>query len=275
MGWLEELKDRRFWRAVTAECLAMFFFIFICIGCALSTLGMVDKALGEPMFTSPPSDILSISLCFGLTIFVLAHCFGHISGAHINPAVTLALVISRQVSLLRGLFYVAAQCIGSIIASGVIMGIMGLDGDTMGGYNAASGHADVRIARALVTEWLLTFLLCFTVLATIDPSRTSGAVQGPLAIGMAVGVAHLIAVPITGCGINPARSLGPAIFANNASAREDLWIFLLAPFVGAATAAVVYPYWFAEEFFEGGLKGVFHSSSKVSSITDAGPEHLK
>jgi len=257
MSFMEPM-NRAFWRAVTAEFLAMFLFVFIAVGCALSTLNIASGANELAKYNAT----LSISLCFGLTIFVLIHCFGHISGAHINPAVTFALVIARDVTPLRGLLYVLMQFSGSIAASGLLMVVMGLNPDTMGGYNALSGPEDNQIARGFVTEMLLTFLLVFTVMATIDPERQT-AHLGPLAIGMAVGVAHLIAVPITGCGINPARSLGPAIFANQAKAREDLWVFLVAPLVGAAIGALLYPLWFAEVDFTKGLRGRFHVEDHV------------
>lgn len=247
----------------------MFLFVFVCVGCALSNLGIPEGS--NPDFKG--SAALTISLCFGLTIFVLAHCFGHISGAHINPAVTLTLMLTSQVTLIRGALYMAAQFIGSILASGLLMSVMGLNPGTMGGYNALSGTDDNKYARGIVTELILTFLLCFTVLATIDPSREAHG-MGPLAIGMAVGVAHLIAVPITGCGINPARSFGPAIFANQDKAREDLWVFLLAPFLGAMLAALLYPLWFAEKNFAGGLRDAFHSKTE-DVVTGFDAENVK
>lgn len=244
--------DRALLRAVSAEFTAMFLFVFVCVGCALSTLGIAEGA--APLAKN--SATLAISLCFGLTIFVLAHCFGHISGAHINPAVTICLMASRQVDLLKGGLYIVAQCLGSIVASGILMGVMGLTPETMGGYNALSGPDGNKYVRGLVSEFILTFLLCFTVMATIDPNRDVTGL-GPLAIGMAVGVAHLILVPITGCGINPARSLGPAIFADQAEAKEDLFVFILAPILGGLLAAFLYPFWFAKENFSGGLQAKF------------------
>merc|ERR1740123_2169204 len=116
------------------------------------------------------------------------------------------------------------------------MVVMGLTPETMGGFNALSGPDVNRIARGLLLEIILTFLLCFTVLATVDPAREATNI-GPLAIGMAVGIAHLMAVPVTGCGINPARSLGPALFASESQAKKDLWVFLIGPFVSAGIAA--------------------------------------
>jgi len=230
-------------RAVTAEFLAMFTFVFVCVGCALTTLGIAPGSSGQG-----PTAGLTISLCFGLCIFVLAHCFGHISGAHVNPAVTLALIIGKEIPPLKGGLYMLAHFLASIVASGILMAVMGLESKTMGGYNALSGADDNKVARGFILEMFLTFFLVFTVYATIDPNREATG-QGPLAIGMAVGLAHFIAVPVTGCGINPARSLGPAIFADNDQAREDLWVFLLAPFLGGALAAPLYKYWFAERPF--------------------------
>lgn len=261
-----EPMNRDFWRAVSAEFMAMFLFVFVCVGCALSTLGIAEGASANAL----PTATLAISLCFGLTIFVLAHCFGHISGAHINPAVTFTLILAKQVEPVRGAFYMLAQCLGSIVASGILMSVMGLKPDTMGGYNALSGPDDNKIARGFVAEMILTYLLCFTVMATIDPHRDATGL-GPLAIGMAVGVAHLILVPITGCGINPARSLGPALFADQAVAREDLWVFILAPLMGGALAAVLYPFWFAKENFTGGLKARFSAGEhqKVTAVVPA------
>lgn len=269
-GWRQqresnrELSAKDLARAVSAEFLAMFTFVFICVGCALTTTGAAPGAIPSTGPGTLGAAGLTISLCFGLTIFVLAHCFGHISGAHVNPAVTLALMIGRQVDVKKGVLYMIAQFLASIISSGILMAVMGLDSDSMGGYNALTGTDDNKYARGIITEMFLTFVLVFTVYATIDPNREATG-MGPLAIGMAVGIAHLVAVPITGCGINPARSLGPAIFANNDQAREDLWVFLLAPFAGAAIAAVLYPFWFAKENF------AFPSDNDVKKFDDGAP----
>jgi len=251
-GWAQQreqtqTKDagRKLARAVSAEFLAMFLFVFVCVGCALTTTGAAPGAGNSGSVTTAT---LTISLCFGFTIFVLAHCFGHISGAHVNPAVTLALMIGREIPPVKGCLYMCAQFMASIISSGILMAVMGLKSDTMGGYNALTGPDDAKVARGFILEMVLTFVLVFTVYATIDPNRESTG-QGPFAIGMAVMIAHLILVPATGCGINPARSLGPAIFADNDAAREDLWVFLIAPFLGGALAAVTYLYWFAEKPF--------------------------
>jgi len=250
-GPAQRIFSRAMMRAVTAEFTAMFLFVYVCVGCALTTTATAPGA------SAAAAPLLTISLCFGLTIFVLAHIFGHVSGAHINPAVTFALIISKQIDVVKGLLYMAAQFLASIIATPLLMVTMALKPETLGGYNSLSGPEDNKIFRAFFTEMILTFLLIMTVFATIDPSRENTA-MGPLAIGMAVGVAHLIAVPITGCGINPARSLGPGLFADQEAAREGLWVFIIAPFVGAAIGALMYPMWFAEKNFSGGLVSRFH-----------------
>jgi len=233
--------NRDFWRAVSAEFLAMFLFVFVCVGAALSTLGIAEGADEK----AAPTATLAISFSFGLTIFVLAHCFGHISGAHINPAVTVTLMISGRVDPVKGVFYIVAQCCGSIASSGILMVVMGLEPETMGGWNSLAKGNHNTILQAFVGELILTFLLCFTVMATIDPSRDANL--GPLAIGMAVCVSHIILVPITGCGINPARSLGPALFSiPQSGAIKDLWVFLVAPLLASPLAAMLYPLWFEQ-----------------------------
>lgn len=250
---MKQLKSHNLWRQVTGEFTAMFLFVFLCVGCALTTTGAAQGANPAAAHTAT----LAISLNFGFTIFVLAHMFGHISGAHINPAVTLGLMITKQVDVLKCALFVVAQFLGSIVASFVLMVTMGLKAETMGGYNALSGPDDNKVARGFITEMILTFFLVMTVFATIDPSRAETHV-GPLAIGMAVGVAHLVAVPITGCGINPARSLGPALFVDKPEALEDLWVFIVAPILGSVIASLMYPAWFAETNFIGGLYAKYH-----------------
>lgn len=247
--FMGELMSRDTWRKVTAEFAAMFLFVFICVGCVLGSTGAAEGAW-EQGHTAP----LTISLCFGLTIFVLAHCFGHVSGAHVNPAVTLSLVLGGHVTPLTGVLYMGAHFLASIVAAGLLMITMGLDSDTMGGYNKLTGPEDNKVLRGFMVEMIMTFVLCLTVYATIDPKRDASAL-GPLAIGVAVALAHFTNVPLTGCGINPGRSLGPALLTADQAAREDLWVFILAPFVGGSIAAVLYPLWFAEENFNKGPTG--------------------
>lgn len=284
---MEDIASRDLWRSVSAEFVAMFLFVFVSVGCALSTTGTVTGAAslstvtataggasstcGGPLLTSSLGAAgLTISLTFGLMIFVLIHCFGHISGAHINPAVTMSLVVAQQVTPLKGVLYVCAQCFGSIAASGILMELMGLDADTMGGYNLLSGPDNLKVGRGFCLELILTFLLVFTVFATIDPSRATTEQSGPLAIGLAVAVAHFIAVPITGCGINPARSLGPALFTSKKEASEDLWVFIVAPLLGGIIVAILYPFWFAKENFAGGLQVKFYKAKVEPASQPAG-----
>lgn len=250
----ESPASRHFWRWVTAEFVATFWFVFIAVGCAIGQLAVFPAGAG-----------VTIPLAFGLTIFVLAHCMGHISGAHINPAVTLSLVFAKQIPPLRGGFYIVAQCVGSIVASATLQAVFDLE--EMQGTNAIPVRADgsQNILGAVLVELITTMLLVFTVFATIDPGRESSGFA-PYAIGMAVTVAHFIGVPVTGCGINPARSLGPALFGS-AQALSDLWLFIVIPFVGSAIVAVGYPLWFAERKFQpGGLRGKYISKDTGASM---------
>jgi len=251
----EVLDYRGFWRAVVAEGTAMFFFIFIAVGTAIQANQSYVNTAG-----------IVIPTGFGLTIFVLIHIFGHISGAHINPAVTLALVLARQVPPLRGFAYLCAHVTGSIAASGVLLAIF--NRDILGGFNTIplGREGEKNIAAACVTEIITTMVLIYSVFATIDPKRNVSTELGPLAIGGAVLVCHLIGVPVTGCGINPARSLGPAIFGP-AVAREDLWVFIVCPLVGSVIVAISYPFWFADKPFPpGGLR------ARYAAVSHADPE---
>ena len=128
---IDSPRSKKFWRAVFAEFLATFIFVFVCVGCAMVTLGKQD-----------PSAYVTVALCFGFTIFVLIHCVGHISGGHINPAVTIALAATRQLSAVRALAYVVAQCAGSLVASLLLLA-------ALDPYNPGTGHIVIRGANAL------------------------------------------------------------------------------------------------------------------------------
>mmetsp|Transcript_5757 Transcript_5757/g.14337 ORF Transcript_5757/g.14337 Transcript_5757/m.14337 type:complete len:254 (-) Transcript_5757:56-817(-) len=182
---------------------ATFFFVFVAVGTAIGATQNYPMSRG-----------IVIAVGFGMSIFVLIHCFGHISGGNINPAVTIALLLAKQIEWVQCLFYVAAQILGSIFASGLLLIVF--DDDILGGYNTilvSSKTGEKNIGAAFIVELITTMLLLFSVFATIDPRRNSATDLGPLAIGGAVTICHLIGVPVTGCGINPARSIGPAILA--------------------------------------------------------------
>uniref|UniRef100_J3M0C6 Aquaporin n=1 Tax=Oryza brachyantha TaxID=4533 RepID=J3M0C6_ORYBR len=193
--------------------------------------------------------IQGIAWSFGGMIFALVYCTAGISGGHINPAVTFGLFLARKLSLTRAVFYIVMQCLGAICGAGVVKGFQkGLYETTGGGANVvASGDTKgdglgAEIGDGLGAEIVGTFILVYTVFSATDAKRNARdshvPILAPLPIGFAVFLVHLATIPITGTGINPARSLGAAIIYNRDHAWDDHWIFWVGPFIGAALAAI-------------------------------------
>ncbi|XP_072455296.1 aquaporin-1 [Notamacropus eugenii] len=228
-----EFKKKIFWRAVVAEFLAMILFVFISIG---SALGYNYPVEGNKT-SGATQDNVKVSLAFGLSIATLAQSVGHISGAHLNPAVTLGLLLSCQISILRAIVYIIAQCVGAIVAAAILSGITSnLPGNSLGLNGLAKG---VNSGQGLGIEIIGTLQLVLCVLATTDRRRHDITGSAPLAIGFSVALGHLLAIDYTGCGINPARSFGPAVITNN---FEHHWVFWVGPFIGGALAALIYDF---------------------------------
>ncbi|KAF7094621.1 hypothetical protein CFC21_096920 [Triticum aestivum] len=183
---------------------------------------------------------LGVAWSFGATVSVLVYSTSGVSGGHINPAVTFALFIAGKVTLVRSVLYVAAQCLGAVVGVGIVKGIMKHPYDDFGGgANAVAGG--YSLGAALGAEIFGTFVLAYTVFSATDPKRTARDAFVPLVaalpIGLAVFVVHLATIPITGTGINPARSLGAAVLYNQHKTWKQHWIFWVGPFTGAALAA--------------------------------------
>nr|BAG60376.1 unnamed protein product [Homo sapiens] len=211
-----EFKKKLFWRAVVAEFLATTLFVFISIGSALGFKYPVGNN------QTAVQDNVKVSLAFGLSIATLAQSVGHISGAHLNPAVTLGLLLSCQIS---------------IVATAILSGITSsLTGNSLGRNDLADG---VNSGQGLGIEIIGTLQLVLCVLATTDRRRRDLGGSAPLAIGLSVALGHLLAIDYTGCGINPARSFGSAVITHNFS---NHWIFWVGPFIGGALAVLIYDF---------------------------------
>ncbi|KAL6328396.1 hypothetical protein AAG906_034540 [Vitis piasezkii] len=184
--------------------------------------------------------ILGIAWSFGGMIFILVYCTAGISGGHINPAVTFGLFLARKVSLIRAILYMVAQCLGAICGVGLVKAFQSAYYNRYGGgaNELSTGYSK---GTGLGAEIIGTFVLVYTVFSATDPKRSARdshiPVLAPLPIGFAVFMVHLATIPITGTGINPARSLGAAVIYNNEKAWDDQWIFWVGPFIGAAIAA--------------------------------------
>ncbi|MCL8600369.1 aquaporin [Proteus mirabilis] len=235
----EELTQWSFYRAIIAEFVATLLFLYITV---LTVIGYKSQSSTNEC---GGVGILGIAWAFGGMIFVLVYCTAGISGGHINPAVTFGLFLARKVSLPRAVMYMVAQCLGAICGCGLVKGFQkSLYHIHGGGANELSG--DYSTGTGLAAEIIGTFVLVYTVFSATDPKRNARdshvPVLAPLPIGFAVFMVHLATIPITGTGINPARSFGAAVIYNDVKAWDDQWIFWVGPFIGAAIAALYHQY---------------------------------
>jgi len=228
-----ELKSWSFYRAGIAEFMATFLFLYVTI---LTVMGVNNSPS-----KCATVGIQGIAWSFGGMIFALVYCTAGISGGHINPAVTFGLFLARKLSLTRAVFYIVMQCLGAICGAGVVKGFQqSLYMSSGGGANAvAPGYTK---GDGLGAEIVGTFVLVYTVFSATDAKRNARdshvPILAPLPIGFAVFLVHLATIPITGTGINPARSLGAALIYNKEHTWSDHWIFWVGPFIGAALAAI-------------------------------------
>lgn len=209
-------------RRSAAEAIAAFALVFAGCGAAVSN-SVYDGALGQ----------VGIALTFGLVVMAMIYATGHLSGAHINPAVTLAFTLTRHFPAREAVAYIAAQCAGAIAAALALLAVWPDQPAELGATVPAAG---ISAGSALVYELLLTAILMFTIIAVATDTRAVGAAAA-IAIGGAVGLDALFGGPVTGASMNPARSLGPAIAAWE---WRDFWIYVVGPVAGAALAALAY-----------------------------------
>ncbi|XP_057954903.1 probable aquaporin PIP2-5 [Malania oleifera] len=239
----EELTKWSFYRALIAEFVATLLFLYITV---LTVIGY--KSQNDPTKNADDCGgvgLLGIAWAFGGTIFILVYCTAGISGGHINPAVTFGLFLGRKVSLIRAVMYMVAQCLGAICGVGLVKAFQKAYYNRYGGGANEVAHG-YSIGVGLAAEIVGTFVLVYTVFSATDPKRSARdshvPVLAPLPIGFAVFMVHLATIPITGTGINPARSFGAAVIYNNDKAWDDHWIFWVGPFVGAGIAALYHQY---------------------------------
>ncbi|MFI0720154.1 MIP family channel protein [Streptomyces sp. NPDC021224] len=209
----------------------------------LGTLLLVFFAVGAAVLSGEYIGTLGIALAFGLVLLAIAYAIGPISGSHVNPAVTLGMLVAKRISLRTAVEYWVAQFLGAIVGAALLLLVAkqvpglqthGAFGTNGYGYRSAVG---INIFGAFVAELILTFLLVFVVLAVTHRIAVVGF--DGLPIGMALAVIHLVGIPLTGTSVNPARSLGPALFAGS-PALSQVWLFIVAPPIGAVLAALVH-----------------------------------
>jgi aquaporin Z len=188
--------------------------------------------------------LLGVSLAFGLTVLTMAYAIGHISGCHLNPAVSIGLAVGKRFPVREVPGYIAAQLVGGIAAAAVLYVIAsGANGFDLSAGFAANGYAEhspggYSLLSAFVAELVLSFFFLFVILGATDGRAPAGF--APIPIGLALTLIHLIGIPVTNLSVNPARSTGPALFVGG-WALAQLWLFWLAPICGAALAGLAYP----------------------------------
>jgi len=206
----------------------------------VGTAVLVFMGCGSAVFlgASVPGGHLAVALAFGLSIVAMAYVIGNVSGCHINPAVSLAMLLDRRIGFADFIGYIIAQVVGAILGAALLYAvstIAGVDNTTNLGSNLV-GHAG-GIGGAFLVEVVLTFIFVLTILGVTADSSKAG-VAG-LVIGLTLTFVHIVGIPLTGTSVNPARSIGPALFAQG-QALKDLWVFILAPLVGSVLSVLVY-----------------------------------
>ena len=221
-------------RTSAAEFFGTFWLVFGGCGSAVIAAAFPQVGIG----------LLGVSLAFGLTVVTMAYAVGHISGGHFNPAVTAGVVAAGRMSPGTAVGYVVAQVLGACAASAVLMYIAsGKAGfDLVGSGFAANGYAEhspggYSQGAAFVTEFVMTFFFLMIILGTTAKQAAAGF--APLAIGLSLTLIHLVSIPVTNTSVNPARSLGPALFVGG-WAIQQLWLFWVAPIAGAVVAGIVH-----------------------------------
>ena len=219
-------------RKATAEFIGTFWLVFG--GCGSAVLAAAFPQLGI--------GFLGVALAFGLTVLTMAFAIGHISGCHLNPAVSVGLAVGKRFPARELPAYIIAQVLGAIVAAAVLYVIAsGKTGFNIGGF-ASNGYAEhspggYTLAACLTAELVLTFMFLMIILGATDRRAPQGF--APIAIGLGLTLIHLIGIPVTNTSVNPARSTGSAIFVGGWDLQQ-LWLFWVAPIVGAAIAGVVY-----------------------------------
>ena len=221
-------------RRALAECIGTFWLVFG--GCGSAVLAAAFPGLGI--------GFAGVALAFGLTVLTMAYAIGHISGCHLNPAVSVGLMVGKRFPASDLPAYVIAQVAGGIVAALVLYLIASGNGalNLAGGFasNGYGAHSpgQYSMMACLLAEVVLTFMFLFVILGATDARAPKGF--APIAIGLCLTLIHLIGIPVTNLSVNPARSTGPAVIVGG-WAIQQLWLFWIAPIVGAALAGVVYP----------------------------------
>lgn len=249
---LAEIKQKKvaFARELAAELLGTM--LLVMIGCGSAMSGDKDDGEGQ---ISDQALYVRIALAFGLAVATIAQTVGHISGCHINPAITVGLVAGAKVEVLKGLAYVVAQSLGGLLGAALLKCLV--PDDTRGQSSLGSTQLGdgVSLVQGFGIEFFISFVLVMVVFGAAADENNAANVKGsaPLAIGLSITACHLFAIPLTGASMNPARTLGSNVVAGK---FKDLWLYLLAPTLGGLVAGLLY-------------QGVFAAPSPIGDDSDS------
>lgn len=211
--------------------------VLVLMGCGSAVIAGADGTIGV--------GLLGISFAFGLSVVAMAYAIGHISGCHINPAISIAMVAAGRMKLEEAIRYIIAQILGAVIGAGILYIIfINHPGAAMGPWALGSngwgtGYLDAyNTTAAFVAEFIFTFIFLMVILGSTSTKNINGGFAG-LAIGFSLVLIHIVGIKVTGVSVNPARSIGPAIFAGG-EALSQLWLFIVAPILGGIVAAFTY-----------------------------------
>jgi len=223
-------------RKLVAEFVGTFLLVFLAVGAAVFGIAAVVGVDGQ----GPGSGVVGVALAFGLVLLGVAYAIGPVSGAHVNPAVTLAMLLGRRMPASEAVGYWVAQFLGAILGAGVLSLFVSSFGVT--DYTGALGtnsydNGAINMVGAFVLEALLTAAFVLVILLVTE--RVAAPGFAGIAIGFTLTLVHLVGIPLTGTSVNPARSLGPALFEGG-TALSQVWLFILAPLVGGVIAVIVW-----------------------------------
>lgn len=245
-------------KLVSIEFLGTLLLVFA--GCAATVAAAKDSS------TYNSSGVLQTALAWGFVYAALTQTFSHIGGVHMNPAITVAFFVTKRISLVATLVYIATQIVAAIVGAAIVDSFSGQKRlYNLGGTKMAS---DVSSGDAFGLEFIITFVVVFVFFALLDPKvRFSGSVHlSTIHFGGVIALVHLIAIPFTGCSINPARSFGPAVITNT---WNNHWVYWLGPLAGGALGGLLYVLWYAE----GSMRMTFGELFGFSSARSSESEH--